>query len=99
MEKEDLQSQLTSLEKKIHKLILKCNTLKKEHDRVVEENIVLKETIKQQQEEIENFKSQEKLGNIVAASITATAENRVGLKKKLNEYIDEVDKCIAHLSE
>lgn len=97
MEKVGLLKRLNYLEKKIHKLIIKCSTLQKEHDKVVEENIALREKILQQEEELQNFQYQEKFTNIVSSVANGT-DSKKGLKKKLNEYIDEVDKCIVHLN-
>jgi len=96
MENNILLDKFNQLEKKLHKFVIKYETLKKEHDQVVEENIELKETLKKQEEELENFKNREKISNIVASIATGT-NSTVSLKKKLNEYIEEVDKCIAHL--
>ncbi|WP_026999717.1 hypothetical protein [Eisenibacter elegans] len=96
MSQEILVEQLQALEKKLHKLVIKCNTYQKENERLVEENIQLQETVKKQKEELDTFHNQENFSSIVASIATGT-EDTVELKKKLDEYIDEVDKCIALL--
>ena len=53
--------------------------------------------IKNQKEQINNFQNQENFNKLVT-SIMAGTENTAGLKKKLNEYIENIDKCIEHLS-
>ncbi|TAF66261.1 MAG: hypothetical protein EAZ55_06445 [Cytophagales bacterium] len=97
MKASELQNVLTTLEKKIHKLVLKCNTLKKEHDKLVEENIELKEIIKNQNETIENLRNQENFTNIVASMMAENGQTG-GFKKQLNRYIEDVEQCILHLS-
>lgn len=89
---------LNTLERKIHRILVKCNTLQKEHDRLVEENIALKEQAKKQQSLIENLKNQEKFANIVSAITNGTTDDVDGMRKKLDEYIDEVNRCIEHLN-
>ena len=46
--------------------------------------------------EIKNFQNQENIGKIVN-TIAADAANATELKLKINEYIREIDKCIAYL--
>ncbi|MFT6053850.1 MAG: hypothetical protein ACJASP_000734, partial [Roseivirga sp.] len=45
-----------------------------------------------------NFKNQDKITKIVN-NTTVEREESTELKHQLNEYIREIDKCIAHLSE
>jgi len=89
MEDKELKERLNLFERKMQKLIVKTTTLKKELDRVVEEN--------KQKEELDNFHNQEKFTKLVASILTG-ADGANGLKKRLNEYIEEIDKCIALMS-
>ena len=97
MEDQELKERLDLFERKMQKLIVKTTTLKKELDRVVEENITLKDTVRKQKEELDNFHNQEKFTKLVASILTG-ADGANGLKKRLNEYIEEIDKCIALMS-
>ncbi|MFY0593670.1 MAG: hypothetical protein JXQ92_13570 [Roseivirga sp.] len=52
------------------------------------------ETLKGQ---LADFQNQYKIAKI-ASSTTVEKEESTELKQKLNEYIKEIDRCIAHLS-
>ncbi|WP_299458542.1 hypothetical protein [uncultured Microscilla sp.] len=97
MEEQELKKRLDLFERKMQKLIVKTTTLKKEMERVVEENINLKATVRKQKEELDNFQNQENFTKLVASILTGT-EDTNGLKKRLDEYIEEIDKCIALMS-
>lgn len=97
MEEQELKKRLDLFERKMQKLIVKTTTLKKEMERVVEENINLKATVRKQKEELDNFQNQENFTKLVASILTGT-EGTNGLKKRLDEYIEEIDKCIALMS-
>ena len=45
-----------------------------------------------------HFKNQDKIAKIVS-SISAGDKSTTELKLKINEYIKEIEKCIAYLSE
>ncbi|HEX8547475.1 MAG TPA: hypothetical protein VF691_10975, partial [Cytophagaceae bacterium] len=62
------------------------------------ENSDLRSLIEKQIDEIKNFQNQDKITKIVS-SIADDTQNSNELKLKLNEYIKEIDKCIAYLSE
>ena len=97
MDEKELEKRLELFERKMQKLIVKTTTLKKEMDRVVEENINLKDTVRKQKEELDNFQNQENFTKLVASILTGT-EGANGLKKRLDEYIEEIDRCIALMS-
>ena len=91
-----------------NKLILlsaKLTKLVSEHNHVCEDlhqtkaiNQILKKEIEQKNEEIKNFQNQLKISKIVS-SLAESSHNSSELKLKINEYIKEIDRCIAHLSE
>ncbi len=97
MQNQELIERLSTLEKKVYKLVVKANTLQKQLDTTIEENISLKETIKNQNEKLNNFQNQENFNKIVTSTIAGT-ESTADLKKKLDEYIASIDYCINHLS-
>ena len=47
---------------------------------------------------MESFQNQIKISRI-AGSVGADREDASELKKKIDDYVDEIDKCIAHLSQ
>lgn len=98
MEKESLLLKIDLLEQKLKKLLEGHKELKNELIDSREENKRLRNTIEKQNEEIKNFQNQDKISKIVA-SITEDAQSSYELKIKINEYIKEIDKCIAYLSE
>ena len=62
------------------------------------ENESLKQTIAQKNEEIKNFQNSNKISRIVT-SLADDTHRSTDLKLKINEYLKEIDKCIAYLSE
>ena len=95
---EKLESEIT--EYKIHrdKLFLETESLKIQFEAVKEKNSLLKETVQKQEEQLKNFHNQENLSKIVTSIAEDTTQTNE-LKLRINEYIKEIDKCIAHLSE
>ena len=90
---------------KLHLLSSKLSRLSSKYKEVIEElsqfkalNKQLKVQIDKQNEEIKNFQNQHKISKIVS-SLAESTQNSTELKLKINEYIKEIDKCIAHLSE
>ena len=61
------------------------------------ENEQLKKTIQAQNDELKSFKNKDKIIKIVEG-VTGGDEKSAVLKHKINEYIKEIDKCIAYLS-
>src|SRR4051794_39770507 len=98
MEKQEILARIKSLEQAL-KALLEEHRLVKEHlAEVLDENKSLKTLVEKQNEDLKNFQNQDKITKI-ASSITEDTRNVSELKLKINEYIREIDKCIAHLSE
>jgi len=97
MEQNGLKSQLTSLERKMKILINEYNQAKQEVDQLRSEKAALHSTIKEKEDQVNNFQNTIKIGKIVE-SIDAEEGNSSELKIRVDEYIREIDKCIAHLS-
>ncbi|MFL5728757.1 MAG: hypothetical protein ACJ75J_04645 [Cytophagaceae bacterium] len=98
MSNEEILSMLEQVESKLQKLIREHSVLKKELKESMQENKTLRETIQGQNEDLKNFQNQDKISKIVS-SIAEDTQKSTELKLKINEYIKEIDKCIAHLSE
>ncbi len=98
MNSEELLVQLAQLEKKVYQMVVKINSVQKQLETALEENIDLKEIVKNQKETIDNFQNQENFNKLVT-SIVQGNEDKVGLKKKLDQYIANIDKCITILEQ
>lgn len=97
MDQEILKSNLSGLERKLLVLINEHKNLKEELKRVKSENQELKSSIKVRDEQISGFHNQLKITKIVD-NLNPEDGSVLELKKKVDEYIREIDKCIAHLS-
>ncbi|MGD1842965.1 MAG: hypothetical protein ACFB0B_19040 [Thermonemataceae bacterium] len=97
MQQQALIEKLERLENKVQFLVEKYVHLKKELAIAIGENSQLKELVKKQNAQINNFQNQYKISKIVA-SIAPDAENAEELKEKIDEYIVEIQKCIDYLS-
>jgi predicted nucleic acid-binding Zn-ribbon protein len=97
MDQELLKSNLSGLERKLQILIGEHKSLKDELKGLKSENQELKSRIKVRDEQLFNFKNQIKITKI-ADSLNPEDEGVSELKRKVDEYIREIDQCIAHLS-
>jgi len=97
MDQEVLKTNLNGLERKLLVLISEHKSLKDEIKTLTTENLELKTAIKIRDEQITGFHNQLKITKIVD-NIHPEDGSVSELKKKVDEYIREIDKCIAHLS-
>jgi regulator of replication initiation timing len=97
MDQELLISNLTGLERKILVLINEHKTLKEHIKTLRNENQQLKEAVRHRDEQLAGFHNQLKITKIVD-NLHPEDGSVLELKKKVDEYIREIDKCIAHLS-
>jgi len=98
MDQEILKANLQGLERKITLLINEHKLLKDEIKGLKLENYELKNSIKARDEQLSNFKNQIKITKIVD-NINPDDGSILELRKKVDEYIREIDKCIAHLAQ
>lgn len=94
-----LRSELSSLERKVILLINEHKKMKDELHLKNVENQELKELIDKKEDQINSFQNQDKISKIVNGMIDKSNSKTHELGDMLNEYIKEVDKCIAQLSE
>jgi uncharacterized coiled-coil DUF342 family protein len=97
MDQELLKSNLSGLERKILVLVNEHKNLKEELKTLKSENQELKAAVKARDEQITGFHNQLKITKIVD-NLNPEDGSVLELKKKVDEYIREIDKCIAHLS-
>ncbi len=98
MDQELLKTNLNGLERKILVLLNEHKALKDEMKGLKLENHELKADLKKRDEQLSNFKNQIKITKIVD-NINPEDGSASELKRKVDEYIREIDKCIAHLSQ
>jgi len=98
MEQElNLEKELSLLEEKIKTLLDERNSLREELLQVKHLNKELRTSLENKADQINNFQNQIKISKIVDSM--AVEDNAAELKYKINEYIKDIDKCIALLSE
>ncbi|MFM7486117.1 MAG: hypothetical protein ACKO13_04250 [Cytophagales bacterium] len=97
MDQEALKTNLNSLERKIFVLLNDHRTTKNEVKRLKLENAELRADLHRRDDQLSNFKNQIKITKIVD-HINPEDGSASELKRKVDEYIREIDKCIAHLS-
>jgi len=98
MDQELLKTNLNGLERKILVLLNEHKALKDEMKGLKLENHELRGDLKKRDEQLANFKNQIKITKIVD-NINPEDGSASELKRKVDEYIREIDKCIAHLSQ
>ena len=97
MDQEALKANLNGLERKILVLLNEHKVLKDELRGIKSENQDLKTSLKTRDDQLSNFKNQIKITKIVD-QINPEDGSASELKRKVDEYIREIDKCIAYLS-
>jgi predicted nucleic acid-binding Zn-ribbon protein len=97
MDQELLKSNLNGLERKLLVLLNEHKTLKEELAGLKVENHELKQNLRGRDEQLVNFRNQIKITKIVD-NINPEDGSVSELRKKVDEYIRDIDKCIAHLS-
>ena len=97
MDQEVLKSNLSGLERKLLVLVGDHKNLKEEVKALKAENQELRSAMRTRDEQISGFHNQLKITKIVD-NLHPEDGSVLELKKKVDEYIREIDKCIAHLS-
>lgn len=93
---EALENKLIELNRKVTFLVKKLNDTVEENELLNTENSLLKESLEDKNEQLKSFKNRDKITKIVSG-VVGSEEKSAQLKQKINEYIKEIDKCIAHL--
>ena len=98
MDQDFLKSNINGLERKILMLLNEHRNMREELKNVKNENLALRQTLQGRDQQLESFKNQIKITRI-ADRIHPENGDVSELKKKVDDYIREIDKCIAHLSQ
>lgn len=96
MAKEKQLQQLQGIESKVRQLLSRHADAQQKLAAAQEEIKMLESRLEEREQQIKNFQNQENIVKIVDA-IAGNTANSTELKLKLNEYIREIDKCIAYL--
>jgi chromosome segregation ATPase len=97
MDQELLKAQFTGLERKITVLVNEYRRLREEVRQLKTENQELRQLLQSREEQLDHFRNQLKIAKIVD-NLGSEDGSASELKKKVDEYIREIDKCIAYLS-
>jgi predicted nucleic acid-binding Zn-ribbon protein len=98
MEQDLLKTNLNGLERKLVVLLNEHKNLKDQVKSLKTENQSLRESVRVRDEQLDNFTNQIKISKIVDR-LNPEDGQPSELKKKVDEYIREIDQCIAHLSQ
>ena len=96
MAKEAQLQQLQQIEDKLRKLLSRYADVQQQLSNARDEIKLLETQLDEKDQQIKNFQNQENIVKIVD-TIAGNPANSTELKLKLNEYIREIDKCIAYL--
>ena len=98
MDQDALKSNLNGLERRILMLINEHKNLREEVKSLKVENQALRQSVQNRDNQLESFKNQIKITKIVDRIHLDNGE-AAELKKKVDEYIREIDKCIANIGQ
>lgn len=98
MNQDLLRNNLSSLDRKISLLLNEHKRLKQDLAQCQEENHQLRQTMREKDDQIASFQNKIKISKIVS-EIDSEGDNASELKRKLDDYIKEIDKCISYLSQ
>lgn len=97
MNKDRLNSELQMLERKVRLLLSQYLQLKKAHENLKRENTDLQATLVEKDRLIGEFQNRIKISTIVDHLIVGEKETRE-VKKQIDEFIREIDRCIDQLT-
>ena len=89
---------VVNIESKVNKIISLYNSLKKEKEEILEENKILKSEVEDRDKDIKRLDEKIKLLRITKSVSTHDVEKNKESRQKINEYVREIDKCIALLN-
>jgi regulator of replication initiation timing len=97
MDASKFDQKLHLLEKNVDGLINAYQKQQEENSQLKSENEALQQKLKSLEATVSDFQNQDKMAKLVNSN-SVEKEDSIELKNRLNEYIKEIDKCIAYLS-
>ena len=98
MKNEELISLIDELNAKAKILVEKNQRLRLENSELKEEVKEVQSLVERKNQEIKSFQNQFKISKIVSSFTEGKSDSRE-VKLLINEYVKEIDKCIAFLNE
>ncbi len=98
MPSEKLYREFQNLERKIQIVLSENSRLKEDLTQAMNENGILKEELQSQKSNLSSFQNQMKVNKLANSMVVGEGDSGE-LKERLDVYIKEIDKCIAHLAE
>jgi chromosome segregation ATPase len=89
--------ELTLLNKKLEELFERYNDLRTKNKGLKTENEIIKQQLQEKEERIKQLEIRYERVKLSGA-LLGEGENAVGAKKKINELVREIDKCVALLN-
>jgi len=103
---EDYQVKLDNISRKIGILVARYNEMKEEqriisekNNRLEQQNRELKDQFQTMKDNHETVVEELKMAKLSKAIIPQNDEERTELKRKINEFIKEIDRCVALLND
>lgn len=98
MSSESLRSEINNLERKVKLLLSEHTQLRAAYQKLSDENQQLRTQVAEYQQNESSFQNQAKISKIVESMIVGENDSEA-VKDVIEDYIKEIDKCIAHLGE
>ena len=98
MNKEKLNSSISLLERKVKLLLGEHKALKDELNALKTENQELRDVLEHKDTQINDFHNKIKISKI-ADNVGSGEIDSLEIKKQIDGYIKEIDRCIIHLSQ
>ena len=89
---------VNNIEKKVNKLITLYQSVKKEKQNIFIENKQLKSDLSEKDKSIQKLEEKIKLLRITKSVSTQDEARNKESRQKINEYVREIDRCIALLN-
>ena len=97
-QKKTLAERMEALEHKLNRVLKDARTLRAENQALQEERRQLRQTIDRQREDSLALQKQIK-SSVIAMTMAAGTDEASALRKQIDHYVAEIDRCIEHLKE
>ena len=97
MDASSFDQKMTQLQANVESLLKAYQNQLAENDRLKTESVLLQQKVEDLETKVSDFHNQDKMSKLVN-NTSVEKEDSIELKNRLNEYIKEIDKCIAYLS-
>lgn len=88
---------LDSIEKKVDMLLEYCDAIKEQNELLLGDNEVLRKKLAEISTDYKELEEKHRILKL-AKSVATTDEKTLDIKTKINDFVREIDKCIAILS-